>query len=326
MTENHFSVVTVVRNDLLGLQKTRKSLESQSYKNWTHIIIDGASTDGSLEYLDSLSGANTFIVSEPDTGIYNAMNKAWKLADANSYVYYLNARDIFANEESLHEANIRLNAADNPNWGCTTHEEINEDGSGWVCKLVSPPSISNQLYAFGYRSHQAVVIKQSTILKLGGFDERFKIAADWDLIVRAIQDSEPAVWKHSLARFELGGMSSSNLLMAHEELSELRKKYLICNWKMLIFDYIWQAIYLRQFGYFNLVSIPLQVLGRLQNRFSKIISNMLRRISRFLSTSILIKKISSNHRGNNPILKHSGRSRSISRLNRLLRILPYTQD
>jgi putative colanic acid biosynthesis glycosyltransferase len=96
----HFSIVTVVRNDLPGLKRTRASLNKQKYKNWTHIIVDGGSTDGTLEYLNALPKKNTSFISEQDEGIYDAMNKGWKMADPDSFVYFLNARDLFADLNS----------------------------------------------------------------------------------------------------------------------------------------------------------------------------------------------------------------------------------
>lgn len=260
LRKNHFAVVTVVRNDLTGLKKSRASLESQTYKNWIHIIVDGGSKDGTLKYLKSLPAENTLYLSESDNGIYDAMNKAWKLAAPESYVFYLNARDTFVGKKSLSEANRALSLAGNPLWGCTTHEEIEENGDGWVCKLVSPPSVANQLYAFGYRSHQAVVMKTKLIETLGGFNEIYKIAADWDLIVKAIQASPPAIWKQSLARFELGGMSSGRLLEAHLELRSLRRIYLKQNTFVRQLDEFWCAIFLSDFGYRNSYSRIIQTV------------------------------------------------------------------
>jgi glycosyltransferase involved in cell wall biosynthesis len=243
--------VTVVRNDLAGLQKSRSSLEEQSYKNWIHIIVDGASTDGTLQYIKSLPSKNTVYISEPDTGIYNAMNKAWRLATGESFVFFLNARDVFAGADALTAASQALESTPSSKWGCTTHEEIREDGSGWVCKLVSPPSVSNQLYAFGYRSHQAVVMQADFISLLGGFDENYRIAADWDLIVKALLVAAPAVWSKPIARFELGGMSSDNLLEAHMELRAIRTRVLKLSWSKRVADDLWCAIYLRLFGFKN---------------------------------------------------------------------------
>ncbi len=247
----YFSIVTVVKNDLAGLKKTRKSLEDQKYRKWTHIIIDDSSTDGTLKYIKRLPKDNTVYISEPDSGIYDAMNKGWKIANPESFIIYLNARDIFTAPTSLTEAHKAFKAAPGSNWGCTTHEEIQQDGEGWVCKLVSPPSIPNQLYAYGYRSHQAVIMKAKFIKGLGGFNEKYKIAADWELIVKALRAEYPITWQHSLGRFELGGASSSRLLEAHMELKDIRSKILIKSWKQRLLDHLWCAIYLRFFGYRN---------------------------------------------------------------------------
>jgi len=255
----HFAIVTVVKNDLPGLIQTRKSLENQNYRNWTHIIIDGGSTDKTLSYIKTLPKSKLKLVSEPDSGIYNAMNKGWKLADPNNYVLFLNARDVFAGKESLRKASEALSLGDNPQWGCTTHEEIAEDGTNWVCKLVSPPSIANQLYAFGYRSHQAILMKAAFISELGGFNEKYKIAADWDLVARALIESEPATWVYPMGRFELGGFSSSRMLEAHLELIRIRKVLIWKNFGDKFFDDLWCAIYLRYFGYRNYLSIPISI-------------------------------------------------------------------
>jgi glycosyltransferase involved in cell wall biosynthesis len=251
---NHFTIVTVVKNDLPGLKRSRASLEMQKYKKWLHIIVDGGSTDGTLSYLKKLPKENTLFISEPDNGIYDAMNKAWKLAQDDSFVFYLNARDEMTDPSSLSHASQALKASPNSNWGCTTHEEAFEDGSGWVCKLVSTPSIANQLYAFGYRSHQGVIMRKSLIEKLGGFDESYKIAADWDLIVQALLNSYPALWCQPMAKFELGGVSSRNMMDAHKELNHLRKKYLIRTNREKFWNYIWMGTYLRIFGYQNIFS------------------------------------------------------------------------
>ena len=255
-----FSVITVVQNDLQGLKKSRESLEAQKFKNWRHIIIDGDSTGGTLEFLNSLPKNNTTFISEPDSGIYHAMNKGWKIAEADSYVYFLNARDTFATEEALIHAEASLKADPKSNWGCTTHEEIQENGEGWVCKLVSPPSIANQLYAFGYRSHQAVIMKGSFIRLLGGFNEQYKLAADWDLIVRALLVENPTIWQHTLGRFELGGISTQRLLESHRELDLLRKIYLPSSKKMKFFNQVWCALYLRNLGYANYLTPVINIL------------------------------------------------------------------
>jgi GT2 family glycosyltransferase len=249
-----FSIVTVVKDDLDGLIKTRNSLEQQTYKNWHHFIVYGGEDNKFRKFLQKLNPSNTSYISELDSGIYNAMNKGWKLASLDSYVFFLNSRDVFAARDSLKVAASILSKNGSPLWGCTTHEEISENQEGWVCKLVSPPSIANQLHAFGYRSHQAVVMQRSFINDLGGFDERFAIASDWDLIARALMHCKPFVWNTPLARFELGGVSSQRILDAHRELWKLRRKYLDYNYLQFFVDYVWTAFYIYRLGYRNAVS------------------------------------------------------------------------
>ena len=250
-SDNFFSIITVVRDNLEGLKLSRESLISQTYSRWIHIVVDGSTSGETQEYLKSLPKQNTIYLSELDNGIYSAMNKGWKLATPNSFVFYLNARDKFANSDSLANANLGLKMHGNPQWGCTTHEEINQDGSGWICKLVSEPNIRNQLFAYGYRSHQAVVMRSNLIKDLGGFNEKYQIAADWDLIVRALLHTKPAEWKSPLAVFELGGVSSIKMMEAHRELMELRKIYLPKTIRMAFYEHLWRAIYLRPIGYVN---------------------------------------------------------------------------
>ena len=249
-----FSIVTVVKDDLIGLKKTRQSLDIQKHHNWIHIIVDGASGTETQKYLESLPKCNTIFISEPDSGIYDAMNKAWKIAVPKSYVLFLNARDVFTDPDSLSNASKALKAHPQSSWGCTTHEEVYPDGKGWVCKLVSPPGIANQLYAFGYRSHQAVVMKAEFISQLGGFDLSYKIASDWDLIVRALLTERPIVWLNPLVCFERGGFSENKILAAHLELKSLRRIYLSHSYTQKFFESIWMALYLRNFGYSNYLS------------------------------------------------------------------------
>lgn len=246
-----FTIVTVTRNAHEPLKKTRESLENQSNQSWRHVIVDGQSTDGTVAYGKSISPEKTIFVSETDSGIYNAMNKGWKYAPDFSYIIFLNAGDVFSNQESLDIACKHLKANGYPLWGCTTHEEISPDGELWYSKLVSRPNIRNQLYAYGYRSHQGVVMQKQLFEVLDGFDETYSIAADWDLIARAFMHVEPIEWKSALIKFELGGISSSRILEAHQELYDLRKRYLLKNKIDYFLDYIWRGIYLRNLGYSN---------------------------------------------------------------------------
>jgi glycosyltransferase involved in cell wall biosynthesis len=261
-----FSVVTVVLNDLSGLLKTRESLVEQSFGDWHHIIVDGASTDGSEMFGKSVnSDSRTVFLSEKDDGIYHAMEKGWRSAELGTFVLFLNAGDIFTSPDSLSIASSRIKSSTKSiNWACTTHEEIMPDGSSWICKLVSKPTIENQLYAYGYRSHQGVLMRKEFLDSLGGFDRDLKIASDWDLIVRAMLSDAPAVWNDPLIRFEVGGFSSQRILQAHLELRILREKYL---WKKRtdrFYDDLYCAIFLSAIGYQNYLTQAGRILKRLK--------------------------------------------------------------
>ncbi|MBP5219574.1 MAG: glycosyltransferase, partial [Bacteroidaceae bacterium] len=89
------SVVTVTFNSLPLLKKTMQSVESQDYENIEYLIIDGASSDGTADYLEKYDWRNIKFVSEPDGGIYDAMNKGIRMASGD-YCIFMNAGDCFA--------------------------------------------------------------------------------------------------------------------------------------------------------------------------------------------------------------------------------------
>lgn len=237
------TIVTVVLNDKRGLIDSRNSLELQNYTNWIHIIVDGKSSDGTIEYARELPSKNTKLISEEDEGIYFAMNKGWAHAPEESIVFFLNAGDKFAFPFSLRVCAKKFLDEKNV-WGCTTHEEFDPSQNSSYSKLVAEPNPRNQLYAIGYRSHQAVVFRKSLMQELNGFDTNYQIAADWDLIVRAMRISKPTEWAVPLAQFSLGGISSQKIKLAHEELAILRRIHLKPNPYERIIDYLYRSIWL----------------------------------------------------------------------------------
>lgn len=262
------AVVTVVLNDNEGLAVTRRSLEEQSYTNWLHIIVDGNSSDGTYEYAQRLDSQNTILIHENDEGIYFAMNKGWVLAPEGSVVFFINAGDRFAYPYSLAIcAHKFLNSTNK--WGCTTHQEYDSHLGTTYSKLVSKPNPRNQLYAVGYRSHQAVVFKKDFLRELNGFNEAFTVAADWDLIVRAMLKSKPIEWVVPLAQFTLGGFSSSNMKIAHEELKTLREIYLNLTVREKFWDYVYRSIWLEPTLYMTKLSLLLNFASVLTKKIRK---------------------------------------------------------
>ena len=94
------SIITINYNNALGLKKTMSSIEKQTWKEFEYIMVDGNSTDGSLEVMKTFNYIGLNYISEPDSGIYNAMNKGIKMAKGK-YLLFLNSGDVLENENVL---------------------------------------------------------------------------------------------------------------------------------------------------------------------------------------------------------------------------------
>lgn len=247
-----FSIITVVLNDASGLESTIASVDDQVETDWLHIIVDGASTDRTARILEKAkSRPRTVLVSEPDGGIYDAMNKGLKLAPGEGYVIFLNAADSFCDPDTLLQLRKSIEANRFPDWVQGRHVEHDPKTSTSYCRLVATPSVENQLYATGFRSHQATLMKAEFIKNLGGFDENFSVAADWDLIVRAHRKCPPFDSNLVIATFNLGGFSASRMVQAHAELRRIRERELLnARWRYILDD-IWMSLALYPLGFKN---------------------------------------------------------------------------
>lgn len=166
-----FSIVTVTRNDVWALTKTARSVFRQGFKNFEYIILDGASNDGtdSLAKFWKSAGLVGKFVSEPDSGVYNAMNKGVRLANGH-FVCLLNAGDIFASDDVLEKAFNALNGFKLDGilgWG-----ELN--GQIWASWAGHE---AFKLASLGF-CHQSLFVKRDLIIERP-FDERsFKTDSD----------------------------------------------------------------------------------------------------------------------------------------------------
>ena len=212
------TVITVCRNDLVGLRKTRSTVESQTVSaEVEHLIIDGASTDGTREWLATNDSKNLRWVSEPDSGIYDAMNKGARLA-RGKYVVYLNAGDWLTHPAAL-EGWIRIAKAECPVWGYGRAAVV--DGSG--APYRRPVGIGRySLRAHAYRRsaicHQAVFMDRELLLRLGGFSTKFGLSADYALLLTVGQLSTPSIIRSVDVAFDATGASSDpGRRIAHEK-------------------------------------------------------------------------------------------------------------
>jgi len=178
MSDITFSIVTVCKNPGASLWVTQESLQRQTYGNFEWVVIDGVSTDGTLEQLKLHPGVTT-LVSEPDAGIYDAMNKGVRRAKGD-FVFFLNAGDTFFDCTVLEQVAAML----------ALHPSDVLYGDAWIVEgeektfLRKHDRVDKIYLVTATITHQAVFAHRDLFHVVGEFDTRFKLKADHDWIVR----------------------------------------------------------------------------------------------------------------------------------------------
>lgn len=176
---NRISIITVNYNNKLGLERTLKSVQNQTYFDFEHIIIDGNSTDGSKALIESYKDNFSYWVSEPDNGIYHAMNKGIKVAKGE-YLYFLNSGDHLNDFNSLNSVYKHLNYED------VVYFDINVIGVNDIHIKKCPKILTFKFLHQDLPAHQATFIKKSLFDRLGYYDENLKIVSDWKFLILAL--------------------------------------------------------------------------------------------------------------------------------------------
>ena len=186
------TVITVTYNDLDALSKTFLNLRSFKKQFYEYIVIDGGSTDGTLEYLKSNIDIVDKWVSEKDSGIYDAMNKGWSLANIDSHIIYLGAGDQLISLPSIKDGDSR-----NVIFGHVVRESIGVFKSKVDFRLI----LVNTIH------HQALLIPKS-INPQPPFDTRYKIYADFDFNQRLYKRNITFIYSEATKGFAtFGGVS-----------------------------------------------------------------------------------------------------------------------
>jgi glycosyltransferase involved in cell wall biosynthesis len=218
--EIKISIITVNYNNTEGLEATIESVLKQTNKNYEYIIIDGGSTDGSKEIIEKYASQIDYWVSEPDKGIYNAMNKGIKQAKGE-YLLFLNSGDYLISTDVLEKVAQELD-------GLISFVACGirlQDDNGYRVKQ-HPNEIS-----FGYLytsslAHQSTFIHRKIFDKYGYYNESYKIVSDWEIFFKAICLNGESYKKSDIvvSNFSCDGVSSSN-----QELLSLERKTTIQN-------------------------------------------------------------------------------------------------
>lgn len=175
------SIVTICFNNKENLKETIRSVVSQSFDDYEYIIIDGGSSDGSVDIIKEHAKDIDFWVSEPDRGIYNAMNKGLTHC-SGEWVYFLNSGDVFYNKDVL--ANIDFDAASEKVGAIYGRYKFYSRYNELKLNDVRHPfTESNKKFRGMGFSHQSVFVRTKLAQEIG-FDERFKLCADYNMMMQ----------------------------------------------------------------------------------------------------------------------------------------------
>ena len=215
------SIITVAYNNKNGLEETIKSVINQTYRDFEFVIIDGGSNDGSKELLESYSSQIDFWVSEPDKGIYNAMNKGIRKA-SGEYLIFMNSGDRFSANDILEKITPHFNNEDIV-YGNAYYEL--ENRKKYEYKI--PPKITIGSLLKEPICHQSAFFRKELFEKYGMYDENNKIASDWTFMMDIFvhHNISQKYINVFISIFEKTGISSTNNNLGVGE----QKKYLADN-------------------------------------------------------------------------------------------------
>jgi glycosyltransferase involved in cell wall biosynthesis len=214
------SVITVCFNAAATIEACLASVASQSWPAIDHVVIDGASTDGTREILEHHRGALATLVTEPDGGIYDAMNKGLARATGD-FVIFLNADDRFAGPDALAEAMAEIAAA--PGFDIYYGGLEIRHGEHTLRLAPPPPEGALEEMVLGCLPHQSTLARRAVFDRTGPFDLRWRRHADYDWWLRVLGD--PAIRLRRIdtvvASYALGG-ASSDLAKGQPEVFEIQ--------------------------------------------------------------------------------------------------------
>tara|TARA_B100001057_G_scaffold213163_1_gene213499 strand:- start:2951 stop:3685 length:735 start_codon:yes stop_codon:yes gene_type:complete len=202
------SIITICFNSKDTVEKTLKSVESQSYKIIEHIIIDGGSKDNTLSVVKEFDYISK-IISESDKGIYDAFNKGIKNS-TGEIIGFLNSDDTFYNENSLQH----IFDAFDENTDCIFGDLIYSDKNEKVTRVWKGSKYKKGAFKKGWMpAHPTFYCRRSVYDKLGLYDDSFKIAGDFELMLRILEkyNIRSKYIPHTLVNMKVGGASNNGL-------------------------------------------------------------------------------------------------------------------
>jgi glycosyltransferase involved in cell wall biosynthesis len=228
---NKISVVTINYNNPLGLNKTIESVVNQTFKDFEYIIIDGGSKEEDVSIIKSYQNHINYWVSEPDKGIYNAMNKGINVASGD-FVIFINSGDNFTNSKVLEEVCYQLTPEFDLYYG-----DYNRIKPNSKRRKTFPEKLNFSFFYSGSLSHQSTFFKRTLFDDIFLYNEENKIVSDWEFYIYAIcyKNVKYKYLNTVISDFDFTGISSNPKFKEIERLE--RKKVLEKFFPAFVEDY-----------------------------------------------------------------------------------------
>jgi glycosyltransferase involved in cell wall biosynthesis len=246
------SVITVCRNSEKTIERTLQSVILQTYQDIEYIIIDGKSTDQTLNIIEKYRSHIAQLISESDNGIYEAMNKGLQIA-TGEIICFLNSDDIYESNITVERIAKRFqeNRIDALFGGVSFFQKSNPSK---VFRVYKFDNFTLSKFSFGWMpAHPATFIRKNLIRHNGLFDTSFQIAGDFDYLLRMFKNLKfnYECSKDIFVRMQMGGVSDKNLtaklILNKEILFSCKKNGIKTNFLKLLLRYPFKLIeYLEQ--------------------------------------------------------------------------------
>ncbi|HEK20555.1 glycosyltransferase family 2 protein [Mucilaginibacter sp.] len=221
MKQPVLSVITIVYNNARDIERTLLSVLNQTYPNIEYIVVDGASTDGTLEIIKRYGRRISKLISEKDKGIYDAMNKGLAVATGD-YVIFMNSGDEFYDAHTVEKVFATAEDAD-IYYGET--EMVNDERQSLGRRRhKAPEKFTWRSFKYGMSvSHQAIYIRRSLVEP---YDPQYQLSADIDWIIKAAKKAKKIVRVDSyVAKYLVGGMSKARHRQSLQERFDIMKRH-----------------------------------------------------------------------------------------------------
>jgi glycosyltransferase involved in cell wall biosynthesis len=216
-----FSIITVCYNASQSIAGTIASLRAQTHSDYEWVVVDGASKDDTVAQVLSSGIEPCNLMSEPDEGIYDAMNKAIMRARGD-WLYFLNAGDAFANPDVLAQVASALQR--HPDTDLLYGDMIYVNGERQWAEHFD--HVRRSLLVFESLNHQAVFARRTLFARIGLFRKEYRVSADYDWLLRVFKSG--ASTRHItefIARFEVGGTHQRHIPTLAREARAIRLQY-----------------------------------------------------------------------------------------------------